>query len=161
MGKAQPYRFVPQTSYYGRAIRPMVSGSGFPPPEPLFFLPLILPPLARRVPPSPRYAQGCPGNRRRLQTYRSAQPNISVIRFARAPLRPSGGRGRGPRSGRVRWTVPRTGSSAPLTLPSPPGRRGERVSRFRFAGNFADKFSERWSANFLRTALRYAGRGLG
>jgi len=36
MRKVQPYRFVPQTSYYGRAIRPMVSGSGFPPPEPLF-----------------------------------------------------------------------------------------------------------------------------
>jgi general secretion pathway protein K len=46
----------------------------------------------------------------------------------RAPLRPSGGRGRGPSrsDGRVRWAAPRECSSAPLTLPSPPGRRGER-----------------------------------
>src|SRR6516165_5319332 len=46
-----------------------------------------------------------------------------------APLRPSGGRGRGPtrRVGRVRWPELRTGPPAPLTLPSPPGRRGERV----------------------------------
>ena len=41
---------------------------------------------------------------------------------SRAPLRPSGGRGRGPRSGRVRWAAPRTGTSDPLIPPSPPGR---------------------------------------
>ena len=60
----------------------------------------------------------------------------------RAPLRPSGRRGRDPsppgprevrpedrlRDGRVRWVAPRLGSSAPLTLPSPPagGGRGKR-----------------------------------
>jgi hypothetical protein len=50
-----------------------------------------------------------------------------------APLRPSGGRGRGPSrsGGRVRWAVSRTGWSATLTLPSPPGRRGERISKRR------------------------------
>ncbi len=45
----------------------------------------------------------------------------------RTPLRPSGGRGRGRRSGRVRWVKSPHSSLAPLTLPSPPGRRGERV----------------------------------
>ena len=46
----------------------------------------------------------------------------------KAPLRPSGGRGRGPArsDGRVRWAMPRTGSSTALTLPSPPDQRGDR-----------------------------------
>ena len=63
------------------------------------------------------------------------------------PSPPVGGRGRGPArvslrptdlirgDGRVRRAAPRTGTSAPLTLPSPPGRRGERVKicmRLRF-----------------------------
>src|SRR5437016_5707693 len=30
--------------------------------------------------------------------------------------------------GRVRWVAPRAYCSAPLTLPAPPGRRGERVN---------------------------------
>src|SRR5712671_2241550 len=50
---------------------------------------------------------------------------------------------RGEREGparRVRWAVPRAGSSAPLTLPSPPGRRGERVSRCRFAGHCVENY---------------------
>ena len=95
-------------------------------------------PAVNPHPPNPvawilltRGAQDCPGKWRPLHDCRSAQPSISVIRFARAPLRPSGGRGRGPRSGRVRWAMPRTGSSTPLTLPSPPGRRGERISKRR------------------------------
>ena len=64
---------------------------------------------------------------------------------SRAPLRPSGGRGRGPRSGRVRWVAPRTGTSAPLTLPSPPARRGERLKSAPFEPNFGGKPSERFS----------------
>jgi adenylate cyclase len=44
---------------------------------------------------------------------------------SRAPLRPSGGRGRGPRSGRVRWAAPRTGLSAPSPCPLPPAGGGE------------------------------------
>jgi adenylate cyclase len=64
---------------------------------------------------------------------------------SRAPLRPSGGRGRGPRSGRVRWAAPRTGTSAPLTQPSPPGQRGERVKSASFEPNFGGKPSERFS----------------
>src|SRR5437660_6245230 len=83
---------------------------------------------------------------------------------SRAPLRPSGGRGRGPwrigdappdrrtlaraeRGGRVRWAAPRAGTSAPLTLPSPPGQRGERVKSASFEPNFAGKPSERFSSD--------------
>ena len=79
-----------------------------------------------------------------------------------APLRPSRGRGRGPwriadappdrrtharaeRGGRVRWAAARTGTSAPLTPPFPPGRRGERVKSASFEPNFAGKPSERFS----------------
>jgi hypothetical protein len=55
----------------------------------------------------------------------------------KAPFRPSGGRepapdairGKGPRSGKVRWAEPLIGASAPLILPSPPGRREERVRK--------------------------------
>jgi TolB-like protein/tetratricopeptide (TPR) repeat protein len=67
---------------------------------------------------------------------------------SRAPLRPSGGRGRGPgaqATGRVRWAAPRTGTSASLTPPSPPGRRGERVKSASFEPNFAGKPSDRFS----------------
>jgi hypothetical protein len=54
-----------------------------------------------------------------------------LLRFsAEAIPNPTGlTRGRGPGAiapGRVRWVAPQTASSAPLTLPSPPGRRGER-----------------------------------
>src|SRR5260370_42626588 len=48
---------------------------------------------------------------------------------AKSPLRPPGGRGRGPRSGRVRCMALLTGLTAPLTQPSRPGRRGERVKK--------------------------------
>ena len=50
----------------------------------------------------------------------------------KAPLRPLGGRGRGPGApapGRVRRAPPQTEPSAPLTLPSAPGRRGERGAK--------------------------------
>ena len=60
-------------------------------------------PAVNPHPPNPvawilltRGVQDCPGKWRPLHDCRSAQPSISVIRFARAPLRPSGGRGRGP-----------------------------------------------------------------
>jgi hypothetical protein len=36
MRKVQPYRFVPQTSYAVEEFDRRSSGSGFPPPEPLF-----------------------------------------------------------------------------------------------------------------------------
>jgi precorrin isomerase len=59
-------------------------------------------------------------------------PHKAAARLAfeeKVPLRPLGGRGRGPSrsDGRVRWVSPRVPSLAPLTLPSPPGQRGERV----------------------------------
>src|SRR5208282_2889526 len=59
-----------------------------------------------------------------------------VVKTATAPLRPSGGRGREPSrsDGRVRWAMPRTDASAPLTLPSPPGRRVERIKLESFLG---------------------------
>ena len=37
MRKVQPYRFVPQTSYSVEQFGRWSRGSGFPPPEPLFF----------------------------------------------------------------------------------------------------------------------------
>src|SRR5271169_6537552 len=37
MRKVQPYRFVPQTSYSVEQFDRGLRGSGFPPPEPLFF----------------------------------------------------------------------------------------------------------------------------
>jgi TolB-like protein/class 3 adenylate cyclase len=78
---------------------------------------------------------------------------------SKAPLRPSGGRGRGPRSGRVRWAVLRTGTSAPLTQPSPPGQRGERVKSASFELNFAGKPSERSSPNPPPLAGEGSARG--
>src|SRR5262245_7136854 len=51
---------------------------------------------------------------------------------SKAPLRPLGGRGRGPGAsahGKVRWATPQTATSALLTLPSPPGRQGEREKK--------------------------------
>src|SRR6202035_4906060 len=78
----------------------------------------------------------------------TSHPNAAQNRLCpaspEAPLRPSGGRGRDPSrvslrpadlirgDGRVRRAAPRTGTSAPFTLPSPPGPRGERVSSARF-----------------------------
>jgi hypothetical protein len=66
----------------------------------------------------------------------------------KAPLRPSGGRGRGPGAtapGKVRWAAPQTSVTAPLTLPSPPGRRGERgeerVIGSKFRGNSVPRIS--------------------
>src|SRR6267378_3609382 len=60
-------------------------------------------PAVNPHPPNPvawilltRGVQDCPGKWRPLHDCRSAQPSIPLIRFARAPLRPSGGRGRGP-----------------------------------------------------------------
>src|SRR5208282_6425870 len=66
-----------------------------------------------------------------------------VVKTATAPLRPSGGRGREPSrsDGRVRWAMPRTDASAPLTLPSPPGRRGERVKLLRGVGTPSASFA--------------------
>jgi hypothetical protein len=54
-----------------------------------------------------------------------------LSRLTLAPLRPRGRR-RGPGTPapeRVRWAAPQTGRSAPLTLPSPPGQRGERIEK--------------------------------
>jgi hypothetical protein len=48
----------------------------------------------------------------------------------KSPSPPFRGRGRGPRSGRLRWAVLRTGSSAPSPCPLP-RPAGERVSRCR------------------------------
>src|SRR5271167_3288360 len=56
MRKVQPYRFVPQTSYSVEQFDRWSCGSGFPPPEPPFFVLLTLPTTGRRVPPSPRSA---------------------------------------------------------------------------------------------------------
>jgi hypothetical protein len=69
---------------------------------------------------------------------------------------PSGGRGRGPGAkapGRVRWATPLTASSAPLTLPSPPGQRGERVK----GGLFGGTWGQERGLDFPRTALRFRG----
>jgi hypothetical protein len=75
----------------------------------------------------------------------------------KTPLRPFEGRGRGPRSGRVRWAAPGTGSSAPLTLSSPPGQRWERIKRGGFLREISGGFSEKLSMDFPRTALRFRG----
>ena len=91
--------------------------------------------LSNRVPGA---VQGCPEKRTRLQGCRPAQPDRR-----NSPSPPLGGRGRGPRSGKVRWAARRTGTSAPLTLPSPPGRRGERENHSRFEPNFAGKPREK------------------
>ena len=84
---------------------------------------------------SPPRWQGCPGNLCRLRACGPAEPRAAASPSTAAPLRPPGGRGRGPSrvslrptdsirgDGRVRWEL---GSSAPLTLPSPPSQRGER-----------------------------------
>jgi hypothetical protein len=75
-----------------------------------------------------RCSQSRPGKSPKFQFIVFVAALVVQAQFprTRAPLRPSGGRGRGPRSGKVRWVAPQTGSSAPLTLPSPPGQRGER-----------------------------------
>jgi len=75
----------------------------------------------------PAKAQGCPGNLTPLREYGDFNHRVPGQAWdpgERAPLRPSGGRGRGPRSGRVRWAAPGNGPSAPLTLPSPPASGG-------------------------------------
>jgi len=66
---------------------------------------------------------------------------------SRAPLRPSGGRGRDPtrRVGRVRWAGPRTGTSAPLTLPSPPACGRPAGGEDKITGIFRYRTINRWS----------------
>jgi hypothetical protein len=117
--------------------------------EPLHFHGLVAKPiLVPGNPHPPRCAQNplpqcarLSGALNSIARLGSRQPKLCPR--TRAPLRPSGGRGRGPtptgprdaraedrlRVGRVRWAAPQTGSSVPLTLPSPPGRRGETVKR--------------------------------
>src|SRR4051794_40530510 len=64
----------------------------------------------------------------RRQLNRSAE--FGGMGFEEGPLSAlQGGRGRGlgaTTPGKVRWAAPQIRPSAPLTLPSPPGRRGER-----------------------------------
>ena len=83
-----------------------------------------------------------PRNISRAQAELSAEPGngcettvplnrISASSSLQKPSPPFRGEREGPRSGRVRWAVPRTGLSAPLTLPSPPGQRGERINKRR------------------------------
>jgi hypothetical protein len=100
----------------------------------------------------------------------------------RAPLRPSGGRGRGPtptgprrarpedrlRVGRVRWAASQIGSSAlpperpagPAVrgLPSPPGQRLERVKGASSEPRFGGKSSKSRSYPFPRQPCACGGR---
>ena len=98
-----------------------------------------------------------------MHGWRRAQPRLCPR--TRAPLCPSGGRGRGPtrRVGRVRWAAPQTGSPAPLTPPSPPGQRngqrGERVKGASSERRFGSKSSKSRSLHFPRTALPFRGGG--
>jgi KDO2-lipid IV(A) lauroyltransferase len=80
--------------------------------------------------------------------------------WGKSPSPPFGGEREGPakREGEVGGAAS-TGSSAPLALPSPPGRRGARVKAAALAGNFSRKISERLSLNFPRTNLSTAGEG--
>src|SRR5271168_2573549 len=89
------------------------------------FSPVIAPNISRAIAPAARIISGSAGARSGTgDTGIREEPQA----FPKAPLRPSGGRGRDPtrRVGGVRWAAPQIASSAPLTLPSPPGRRGER-----------------------------------
>ncbi len=57
----------------------------------------------------------------------------------------------------MRWAAPRTGSPAPLTLPPPPGQRGERIKGASSESRYGGKPSRRRSLHFARTALRRPG----
>ena len=144
--RRQPERSASSWSN-SEAIEPVGTRSGrayVPGPPSLRRARRSRPPHPALSPASGRAARGN-GDNCKLIVPRN-RTSLFVIRFARAPLRPSGGRGRDPRSGRVRWAVPRTGWSAPLTQPSPPGRRHTPRKSRRSA-----------SSGGSRDGIRYAG----
>src|SRR5438046_800247 len=82
------------------------------------------PPALRPLAKPPRQRQGCPGKQNDC-TLIAPLNRIAVIRFARAPLRPSGGEAGAPRIERVRWAMPASWFVGPLTLPFLPAGGGE------------------------------------
>jgi precorrin-8X/cobalt-precorrin-8 methylmutase len=96
--------------------------------------PALTAPQRHRVETEEAWTLGVTAAKQRpIPTLTHPAPSIESAK-EKAPLRPSGGRGRGPSRSdrRVRWASPQTGPlqtspAAPLTQPSPPGRRGERI----------------------------------
>jgi hypothetical protein len=85
------------------------------------------------------------------QNYARGHEPLSALQGGEGGARPQGWEGE--------VAAPQTGSSAPLTLPSPPGQRGERVKGASSEPRFGGKSSNSRSLHFPRIALRTAGEG--